>query len=288
MRLLPILLLAGLAALMFRGARGPRPTGVLTVWREKYLPAGWPELAKSGDFGAVSMKVVDGTSAFQPTEAARVLEQARAAGLRAFGWGWHNLRDPQEALAEAARAATEIKRYGLEAYSVNAEKNWAGTEDAPKTANPTQAMAVFVDELRRLAPGVELIFNGYSGEKTSDGRPLLTEELLAKFDAFGPMNYGTKRSTIANKYRTRSARARGAGGEFAPMHGTGRVASNGAVWGFNTGSDGLLELVREDPPKYLAFWYGPGSEDMLAFGSSENISLSQLMKLSHGKPEAIA
>ena len=83
MRLLPILLLAGLAALMFRGARGPRPTGVLTVWREKYLPAGWPELAKSGDFGAVSMKVVDGTSAFQPTEAARVLEQARAAGLRA-------------------------------------------------------------------------------------------------------------------------------------------------------------------------------------------------------------
>jgi hypothetical protein len=274
------------AALLFRGGMGPRPIGVLTVWREKYLPPNWPQLARAGEFGAVSMKVVDGTGQFQAAEAARVIAQARAAGLKAFGWGWHNLRTTKEALAEAARAATEVNRHNLKAYSVNAEKVWTGTEDQPKTENPAQAMAVFVDEFRRLAPGVELIFNGYSSEYTSDGRPALIPEVLAKFDAFGPMNYGTKRSTISNKYRTRSARARAAGVDFAPMHGTGRVAKNGAVWGFNQGPDGLLQLVREDPPKYLAFWYGPGSEAMLAQGSSANVSLSELMRAAHGAPSA--
>ena len=280
MRWIPFALVA-LAALLFRGAGAQRPTGVLTVWREKYLPPGWPQLAKAGDFGAVSMKVVDGTGQFQPTEAARVIAAARAAGLRAFGWGWHNLRTDQEAIAEAQRAAAEVKRHGLEAYSVNAEKVWTGTEDQPKTPNPARAMAVFVDEFRRLAPGVELIFNGYSSEYTSDGRPALTPDVLARFDTFGPMNYGTKRSTISNKYRSRSARARAAGVQYAPMHGTGRVAKNGAVWGFNQGPDGLLQLVREDPPKYLAFWYGPGSEDMLAHGSFANVSLSELMRATH-------
>jgi len=278
----PVAALAGLAALLLRGAGGgARPMGVITNWREKYLPTGWPELAKAGGFHAVSTKIVDGASSFHPDEAARVFAKADAAGLRRHGWGWHNLRDDGEATLEAQRAAQEATRYGVDAYWVNAEKVWTGTEDAAPTANPERAMTVFVEEFRRGAPGVELIFNGYSSPFTSDGRPALTPALLARFDAFGPMNYGTKRSTPANKYRSRSARAKSAGVEFAPMHGTGRVAKNGSVWGFNSGPDGLLELVTADPPKYLAFWYGPGSEDMLAHGSSANPSLSETLQAMH-------
>lgn len=281
--LLPAAAIAGVLALLFRGkgGGGPRPMGVITNWREKYLPPNWPEAAKAGGFHAISSKIVDGTSAFLPAEAARVFAKADAAGLRRHGWGWHNLRNDGEAVAEAQRAAQEATRYGVDAYWVNAEKVWTGTEDAARTDNPERAMMVFVDEFRRGAPGVELIFNGYSSPYTADGRPALTPALLARFDAFGPMNYGTKRSTPAKKYRERSARAKAAGVEFAPMHGTGRVAKNGAVWGFNSGPDGLLELVAEDPPKYLAFWYGPGSESMLVQGSSANPSLSATLQAMH-------
>ena len=282
-----VIALAVLAVFLFRGGAGPKPRLVITSWREKYLPPGWAKKAKAAGFHAVSQKIADGTGAFQPAEALSVYAKADAAGLKRHGWGWHNLRNPGEAQAEAVNAAQLARQHGVGVYWVNAEKVWSGTEDQPKTENPEREMGTFVDTFRANAPGIKLAFNGYSGEKTSDGRRLATPELLAQFDYFAPMNYGTKVGTISNKYRTRSARAKAAGVGFAPMHGTGRVANNGAVWGFAGGPEGLVALELADPSDYLAFWYGPGSENMLEYGSSANPPLAQLASAVHGKPQAI-
>lgn len=269
------LLILGMAALLFRGGlrRKRKPQLVITSWQEAQLPAGWAAAASSSGFDAVSKKVMHGADPWRPQEARRVLSAGDAAGLDRHGWGWHYLRSPLEALEEGQAAGETSSALGLRAYWVNAEKDWAGVEGAPVTANPPRELKTFVDAFRASAPGVKLIFNGFSWARTSDGRPLLTPEVLSLFDAFGPMSYGTKRSTIANKYRTRSRRAKTLGLEFAPMVGTGRVDPGGNVWGFaesGPGGPGLLELVREDPPDYLAFWYGAGSRDMLTEGSAAN------------------
>ena len=275
-------------AFLFTRSRGPKPQLVITSWREKYLPPNWATKAKAAGFHAVSQKIADGTSAFQSAEAANVFKTADAAGLRRQGWGWHNLRTPAEAQAEAVNAASLARDFGVDVYWVNAEKVWAGTEDQPKTPNPPREMLTFVKTFRANAPGVELAFNGYSGEKTSDGRPLATREVLQAFDYFAPMNYGTKASTVANKYRTRSARAKAAGVKYAPMFGTGRVDNKGNVWGFALGPNGLIALNEEDRADIMAFWYGPGSEQMLEFGSTANPPLTQLAQVLHGKQPAIA
>ena len=289
MRIWQIAVLAGIAAFFMRGmGSGPKPWLVITSWREKYLPPGWAKKAKAAGFHAVSHKIADGTGAFQPMEAISVFEKADAAGLRRHGWGWHNLRNPAEAQAEAVNAAQLARQHGVDVYWVNAEKVWAGTEDQPKTENPPREMLSFVDTFRANAPGVKLAFNGYSGAHTSDGRPLATQQVISAFDYFAPMNYGTKSSTIANKFRTRGARAKQAGTGYAPMFGTGRVDKSGNTWGFALGPDGLIELVAQDKPDIMAFWYGPGSENMLEHGSTANPPLSQLAQVLHGKQPKIA
>ena len=227
----------------------------------------------------MSKKVAQGANLWRPGEAQDVFAHADSAGLRRHGWGWHFLRSPEEATSEGAGAAQIARDYALDAYWVNAEKPWAGVAGEPETPNPPRELSLFVDAFRREAPGVKLIFNGFSWLRTSDGRPLLTPEVLSKFDAFGPMNYGTTRTTVANKYQKRAARARALGIGYAPMHGTGRVSPSGAVWGFadsGPSGSGLIDLVAADPPDYLAFWYGEGSREMLTQGSSANPSLSQL------------
>ena len=279
---------AALVAFMLRGIGARKPKLVITSWREKYLPPGWAKKARAAGFHAVSQKIVDGKSAFQPQEAASVFAKADAAGLTRHGWGWHNLRNPADAQAEAQVAAQLARQYGVRVYWVNAEKVWAGTEDQPKTENPPREMLTFVDTFRANAPGIKLAFNGYSGTKTSDGRPLATPQVIGAFDYFAPMNYGTKASTIAHKFRSRSARAKAAGTGYAPMFGTGRVDKSGNVWGFALGPDGLIELSAEDTPEMMAFWYGPGSENMIEFGSTANPSLAQLASVLHGKQPKIA
>ena len=271
----------GAALLLVVRAMSKKTRLVLTSWKENQLPPGWAKDAKRAGFHAVSKKVAQGGELWRPGEAESVFRQADAAGLKRHGWGWHFIRSPAEAIAEGQGAAQIAKDYGLRAYWVNAEKPWAGVEGEPETENPPRELSTFVDAFRGTAPGVELIFNGFSWSKTSDGRPLLTPEVLAKFDAFGPMNYGTSRKTIANKYKARSARARELGIGFAPMHGTGRMDAGGQVWGFvESGPDapGLVDLVKADPPRYLAFWYGAGSREMLTGGSAANPPLSILAR----------
>jgi hypothetical protein len=271
-----------LAALLLRGMLGKRkPELVITSWKESQLPSGWAPAAKAAGFDAVSKKIVHTDSAFRPNEAGRVFAAADAAGLARMGWGWHHIRNPEEAIAEGQAAAAIAKSLGVGTYMVNAEKMWAGVEGEPATPNPPRELSTFVDAFRSVAPGVRLYFNGFSWTKTSDGRPLLTAEVLRKFDGFAPMNYGTSPKTIAKKFRSRRARARELGIDYAPMVGTGRVSNTGQVWGFANptgGHPGLLELIAEDPPELVAFWYGAGSKDMLMQGSQANPSLINVAK----------
>lgn len=277
-----LLVLAGVAALLLRGAgRKRKPQLVITSWLESELPSGWARSAKRAGFDAVSKKVLHGSDPFRPGEAGRVLRAGDSAGLDRHGWGWHYLRDPLEAVEEGQAAGQMSRALGLRAYWVNAEKHWAGVEGQPPTENPPRELQIFADSFRSVAPRVLLIFNGFSWPRTSDGRPLLTPEALGAFDAFGPMVYGTTRATIAKKYRARSKRASAVGVGFAPMVGTGRVDSLGRVWGFaesGPGGSGLLDLVREDPPDFLAFWYGAGSADMLTEGSTANPPLATVAR----------
>jgi hypothetical protein len=270
--------LGALAALVLRGATSRRkPELVITSWKESQLPAGWAPTAKAAGFDAISKKVVHGANPWRPGEAASVFAKADAAGLGRMGWGWHNIRNPSEAIAEGENAAAVATSLNLGTYMVNAEKMWAGVEGEPATANPPRELSTFVDAFRAKAPGVRLYFNGFSWTKTSDGRPLLTAEVLSKFDGFAPMNYGTHPKTIAKKFRSRRTRARNLGLDYAPMMGTGRVSDSGAVWGFanpTKGHPGLLELITEDAPEMVAFWYGAGSQDMLTQGSAANPPLT--------------
>lgn len=265
----------GILAALTLKKKGPRL--IITSWKAKDLPPDWASAAKGSGFYGVSKKVIQGDQLWRPGEASQVYSQGDAAGLKRHGWGWHFIRTPEEAIAEGQAAAQAALDLGLKAYWVNAEKYWAGVEGEPPTPNPPRELSTFVQAFRSVAPRVELIFNGFSWSKTSDGRPLLTPEVLALFDAFGPMNYGTTRKTIAKKYRSRAARARELGIGYAPMVGTGRVGSDGKIWGFSEsgpGGPGIVELAKADPPQYLAFWYGAGSKNMLTGGSSANPPLT--------------
>ena len=244
----------------------------LTIWRRQYLDPGWPALLKQAEFDSFSVKLIDAGRPYRSEEISSILDEGRASGLTAYGWGWTHATDRQSATQEATAAASECTRRGIQRYYVNAEKVWAGTSGEPIPADPIGNMRTFVETFRMRAPEVKLYWNGFSWQ-SANGRPLVTQTLLSWFDGYSPMNYGTKASSIEKKYDQRQERAQALGLPYQPMMSPGRIAKDGATWGFfndqNSGP-GLLELVRRSPPQGLAVWYGSGATGMLGQGNREN------------------
>ena len=244
----------------------------LTIWRRQFLENNWPALLKQAEFSSFSAKVIDAGRAYRVDEVSQIITEGRSAGLVAYGWGWTHARNSKEAQDEATAAAKQCIERGLPRYYVNAEKMWAGTSGEPVPDDPIGNMLLYVDTFRSLAPDVELYWNGFSWY-TANGRALVTNDLLAAFDGYAPMNYGTKASSIQKKYDERLDRAQEINRPYQPMMSPGRIAKDGATWGFfedQQSGPGLLSLVSARPPAGLCVWYGSGATGMLADGNSEN------------------
>ena len=245
------------------------PRHTLMVYSKKHLDPGWAKVLRNAGM-ALNWKVMDGTSALRAADTAAILAEARAAGVPVEGWGYHYLRTPAEAAAEGTAAGLLAVKLGLKAYWCDAEKEWAGTEGAPRTANPEAAALAFIRAFRAAAPNVALVWNSYSYPKTSDGRPLTTDAVLRAVDAWSVQTYGTRRKTVADKTAERAKRAANVGVPFWPLYGTGRRDAQGQQWGWNQDIPHFKKMYQL--PR-VGHFYGAGSLGMLQTGHAGSPSI---------------
>ncbi len=253
-----------------KAKKGPvvEPTQlILTVWKRKLLSENWIELIDG--FDAVSIKCVDGDALFGMQDAEAMAGQIRSAGKQLHGWGFHYCTSEATAMAEARAAAKACKRLKCKAYHWNAEKHWNNAPMSPFHGK------VFAQEFKAHAPDVFLFANCFHASATTD--------MLVFFDAFEPMCYGTKASTIASKVNSRMGREDLPADKKAIMVGTGRLnpAVDGQSWGyFETNSDdvpGLIELAIKHRPLSINFFRGgvADGEDIMVAPNKNNPSLSE-------------
>ena len=251
------------------------------LWQTALLPSGWQ--SSMAAFSFVNVRIVTGTrDDGAKVGAGDMFAAADAAGAARWGWGWGYLRNNADATAEGVAAGQIAKKYNVAVYVLNAEKHAFGNEGEPKPADIAGNFAAFAAAFRAHAPGVLLSYGGYSYYAAGSA---ILNEIVGLFDMWGPMVYGTKRSTIAKKWAAEYERAAGAGIPFTPITGSGRVqADNGAVWGFANakGSDpGLLELQAQYPAAAIQPFCGGGTPtggSMLVAGNAVNPSLPTLAR----------
>lgn len=244
-------------------ARG-LPRKFIEVYHAASLEPGALQAAASAGWGA-SFKALDGYKPVRKAELDDFAADSLSLGIPLELWGYHYLRDVAEAAMEGAAAGAMAAGYGAATYTADAEKEWAGTEGEPATLNPEAAALAFIRAFRLAAPGVLLVWQGYSAPKTGDGRPLTTDRVLQAVDAWSPMMYGTLDSTIATKTRDRAKRAAGLGVRFWPLWPSGRTDANGEQWG----SVALFgQLAAELQLERSGHWYGSGSAPMLTEGQA--------------------
>lgn len=251
------------------------------MWKTSLLPDGWRSTLSA--FSFVVARIVTGKSdVAADTGAIDIFAAAEAAGAERWGWGWGYLRDAEAAASEGVAAGKAAKKYAVKVYVLNAEKHAFGKEGEPKPADIPGNFAAFASAFRAHAPGVLLSYGGYS--QVMVGSSVL-DSIVGLFDAWGPMVYGTKRSTIAKKWANEYARARTAGIWFTPITGTGRTeAASGATWGFAYGSGGdpgLVELQADMPAEAIQPFCGGGTPtggSMLVAGNAQNPPLPTLAR----------
>lgn len=289
---------------------------VLTIWpsMEHFISqegSGWENALYS--FDAVSLKLVNGSSILTKNNRTKKniqwlkrLSANYGFGKGIHGWGFHYMRDIRSATQEATIAAQVAKEAGVSTYWVNCEKHFMGVEDQPPTMDPSGAAMQFAAVFKDRAPGIALIYNGYQAEtiaaKTKVGIPKrngLSDAAIQAYDGFGPMNYGTRIGTIANKYIKRAARVRKLKVPYCPMHGNGRISKKGGIWGWaNTvgdpkspkynkkrskQGDGIIALTKKHGKKgdWIAIWYGSGAGAVCTDGNAANPPLTKTAENIH-------
>jgi len=226
------------------------------------------------DFDAVSVRM---RTWVERQRAKKLLDLASAHGCERHGWNYAYLDTVASARREARKAAGYCKHYRLSGWWLNCERHWHEAKDVPE-----HTAIAFEEEFRACAPGVQLFFNGFWADQTSrerGSRPAATKRLVSRFDAWAPMIYGTRRTTISRSWRSRVPRWRPdlPSLDVAPMVGVGRVDPNGAVWGYSHGSGGLTELVKLTRPQWLAFYYGNGACGAITRGNIHHEALCSLV-----------
>ena len=242
---------------------------ILPIWKKSLLNPNWIEFVDG--FDAISIKCVEGDTLYGMKDARELASQIKSAGLELHGWGFHYCTSEGSARAEAKAAARACNDLRLKAYHWNAEKHW---DKAPGSALNGK---VFAQEFRAGAPGVFLFANCFNEPTTTD--------MIVFFDAFEPMCYGTKASTISTKINNRMGRDL-PDSKKAIMVGTGRMnkASQGQSWGyFETGSNdvpGLLELAVKHRPLAINFFRAgvADGEDIMVAPNKNNPALSEQAK----------
>ena len=193
-------------ALSFNWKRPPLTKFILTIWIKSQLNKDW-DLFVSG-FDALSIKICDGSKAYRKKDAASIVATADELNMEAHGWGFHYCRSVDEAKVEAEAAAGLCEELSVSAYHWNAEKEWAGSED------PESCAIAFAETFKLHAPDVLLFANCFSAPVTKD--------MIGLFDYYEPMIYGTRISTISNKFKKRFSSPSMPNGKRCAMVGTGR------------------------------------------------------------------
>jgi len=216
----------------------PIPKFILTVWRRDMMNPMW--FNHIDGFDIVSVKIVDRASPYDEKEAKEVVVGAAAKGLGVHGWGFHYCTSIEDAQDEAEAAARACIKLGVTGYHWNAEKQWVESED------PEAYGIHFAQTFKAIVPEITLYANCFSS--------MMSKPLLKSFDRMEPMLYGTRRSTIAKKFKGRLAGKRGVPRwKKSAMVGTGRMEKGSLTraWGYLESTDaaeGLLDLVLRYRP----------------------------------------
>jgi len=308
---------AGALAYLLAGT-GPKPHCVLEVRAaggdgQAYMDPHWDRYL--GPFSAVAIKIANGAVAWlsQPEPLVR---RARDAGTRVWGWGYHYLSpwrysggsyfrkyasDAEAVDAEAVAAARAATHWQVDAYEANAECYLFGTgcgsgrPPTPKPASPAANAEQFAARFRALAPGIDLIWNGYqftryqrvAGGPTEQG---FTAATFADYDAYSPMIYPSgpdarwRRDRTAAKWRKSASKADEYGyrSVWGPTTSTGRMSGAKATnwWLDNPATGpGVISLVAELQPLMVQIFYGAGSSPMLTAGNAANPALVRLVPM---------
>ena len=231
---------------LYRRKNKNMPKFVLTVWKKELLNPEWTSNIEG--FDVVSVKVADGVKEYHKEDAAEVIEAASSAGKEVHGWGFHYSTSEDYARKEGEVAAGLCESLSLSGYHWNAEKEWAASDE------PDDNAIAFAQSFRLRAPGVKLFANCFNTP--------VNEVMLAHYDYYEPMIYGTRISTIAGKFQKRFGTPSIDESKRCAMVGTGRINTKNTkqAWGYlnSTGSDfdesGLDRLVRDFKPTYLNFF----------------------------------
>jgi len=238
---------------------------ILTVWRKSLLSEGWQDML--GPMDVVSFKIADGDKYFQVDEAEELIGLL-PSNVGVHGWGFHYCLTELQAEKEAENAATVAQRIGATGYHWNAEKHWAGGSD------PSGAAIVFAKRFKALAPDIDLYANCFNKKTTSD--------MMAWFDYFEPMCYGTKPRTISKKIGARMTRKDIPPTKRCVMTGTGRMAGAKRAWGYleSSGGHGLVDLVAKYAPHSVNFFRAgmADGEDIMAGPNAVNPALGEQVK----------
>lgn len=261
-----------MSALSSLWKRTPPTKFILTIWRKSQMNKDW-EILING-FDALSIKVCDGHKAYRKRDAAEIVEVADRLNMEAHGWGFHYCLNEIDAKREAETAASLCEELSLSGYHWNAEKHWAGSED------PESAAIAFAETFKLHSPDVKLFANCFSAP--------VTKEMMAHFDYYEPMIYGTRISTISTKFQKRFDTPSIPSNKRCAMVGTGRTNTKNPkqAWGYlnSTGRDaskwGLDRLVPHFKPTYLNYFRAGliGKEDIMVAPNEFNPVLSDQVK----------
>lgn len=225
---------------------------ILTIISPKELPPGWEKDADA--FAAISAR----------------LDALPATPLATQGWAWVRARDVHEASKEGRAHGLACAKYGLTRWYANAEAEWAGVERFPRTPAPYAALRAYALAWRIYAPPeCELAYNGFSWNRTSDGRRLHDRVLMGAFDVWSPMCYAAVERTAVDKIRKYPDL------RPCPMFGVGRIDKNNQVWGRWEETRAVLDATGVDE---FAWFFGNGARAQFYEGHRDHPPLVRIAR----------
>lgn len=238
---------------------------ILTIIKLRELPEFW---YKDFPFDALSVK---------PAVAAKA-RLMLPAGKDLHIWEWVPCKTPAEGRAWGQKMAEACRRHGATRFYVNAEAEWSGVEKFPRTEDPYGTMLAIMEGFYLFAPdGCELLYNGFSWARTSDGRLLHDDAMMRAFHGWAPMCYGTSVDTVTGHILTKTNKYKKGAPSLvrSPMVGVGRTDDKGRRWGHWASTLAALRKVNADE---VNFFFGNGARNRYFTDESHHPALVNCVK----------
>jgi len=247
---------------------------ILTIIHERELPypGSWFSKFKMGRdpraeylsvFTAISCKFKDYPGAL-----------IDAAGCERHAWEYLEFKSEAEAQREGARLGLQCGKHKIKTFWANAEAGTAGTKPYAKIEQPYKNLLAFIRAFRAAAPTyTKLGFNGFSWQRTSDGRKLHDADMMKLFDFWCPMNYGIRGADVEDHWLSKCFKYKKTNPALpiVPMIGVGRKDAQGNVWGHWHTHKRLL-LSRPEV-QGVSWFFGNGAKMQMLEGHAEHPAL---------------